>query len=172
MAPPPERLRPRSVAEEQLYIELHPCSCGAWRLRELPHQVRRSGAELVSVFRGACGGCGIAREFVFVLPPEPPPPVGALGGDDASTLITPDQFLTLAEADVARGTPRALARAQACLAEVLKFIPPGEALVPASAFSTAEGARQRLADPDRFSRASLEARLAALRARTVGSDHP
>ena len=167
---PPERLRPRSVAEEHLYMEVHPCACGVFKLHELPHQVRRDGAELVSVFRGACAGCSAPREFVFVLPPEPPP--SGLGGDDASTLITPDQFLTLAEAAVARGTPRGLARAQACLEEVLKFIPPGEALVPASAFSTAEGARQRLADPDRFSRASLEARLAALRARTVGSGHP
>ncbi|MCC6993731.1 MAG: hypothetical protein IT370_03775 [Deltaproteobacteria bacterium] len=169
---PPMRLRPRSVAEEHLYMELHPCSCGVHQLHERPHQVRRDGAELVSVFRGACVGCATPREFVFVLPPEPPPPGLDLGGDDASTLITPDQFLTLAEAAVARGTPRALARAQACLAEVLKFIPPGEATVPAGAFRSAEGARQRLADPDRFSRGSLEARLAALRARTVGSDHP
>jgi len=75
---PPERLRPRSVAEERLYMELHPCACGVFKLRELPHQVRRSGDELVSVFRGACAGCAAPREFVFVLPPEPPPPSASL----------------------------------------------------------------------------------------------
>jgi len=132
--------------------------------------VRCSGDELVSVFRGACVGCAVPREFVFVLPPESLPT--GLGGDDASTLITPDQFLALAEAAVARGTPRDLARALVCLEEVLKFIPSNCSAVPASAFRGAEGARQRLADPDRFSRAAVQARLDTLRARGAGSGHP
>lgn len=172
----PARLRPRSVAEEHLYMSLRPCVCGMDSVEGLAHGVRQEGGELVSYFSGPCPRCSRPREFVFMVP-EQQLPRGQLGGDAPSTLIDPGEFLNLSDiaarrvpmdpteltADQRGRARRDLLRAIALLEEVLKFIPIGASEVPGNAFRGKIGALSEQHEPGRFSRVRLEARLGAFR---------
>ena len=119
---------------------------------------------LLSVYEGACGGCGKSRRFEFVLSEPLSPSTGPLayGGDEPSTIIDAGQFLGLANrnaksvpADVAAliesarpSAGDALDVAIAALAEVLKFIPPDASTVPPGAFFTDQGRAIRDQKPD------------------------
>jgi hypothetical protein len=161
----------RSTEESHLYMSLHPCGCGEPDFEWQEHSMTLRDENFVSVYSGACGGCGRHRVFEFALAPEPSPPPPALGGDSPSQIIDPSEFLQTSEAfaatvpadpelltdDEFNGAQDALAFAAACLDEVLKFIPPHADAVPTEAFRTDAGRRVRQASPERFTRTHLEA---------------
>src|SRR5262245_52620109 len=116
--------------EEHMYMELHPCACGA---TEAPaeHVVRAEGSALRSVWTGPCPRCAAPRTLEFVLAEGPPPPYGSFGGSAPSEIIGAAEFLAASDAAAQRvpsgpRSPQALRdlrRAAACLREVLKFFP-------------------------------------------------
>lgn len=146
----------RTAAEAHLFMDLSPCRCGESRFDRRQALFDRDG-QLVTRYTGACAGCGGAREFELALDDEIPR-VGerlCYGGDRASQLIDPAQFLAVADA-AAQRVPPDLEVAIAALDEVLKFIPPGGDAVPESAMSAAGLGLYRL-EPGRFRRARLAA---------------
>ena len=162
----------RSPLECRLYIELHPCDCGGPVIDITDRVVTHEGA-LCARYAGRCSECGEGREYLFALAPEIAAP-DAFGGATPSTIIDAGQYLAAAERaarQVRPGGPpedgasarASLARAIACLEEVMKWIPPGEDAVPASAFFTDEGRRIHSDEPNRFRRVRLAAVLAAYR---------
>jgi hypothetical protein len=178
-APAARRLLPiRSVAEEHLYMDLHPCACGESDWRKLQHGTRSVDGELVSYFEGPCPQCGAARQFLFIVPMVPHTTAGAsYGGQQPSQILDAGQFLAVSEG-LARSVPASpdgldeaarrsaysrLAWAVAALEEVLKFIPEGADEVPDAALSSAESARYRRDLPGQFRRLRLGARLQAYR---------
>jgi hypothetical protein len=155
-------LRARSIAEEHLYMRLHPCQCGrAIDVAGLGHATGIAGpAELASIFSGSCDGCGAELQFEFVVPDGAPRGRARFGGDAPSEIIDPGEFYLVSDELLAEGD---VERAIACLEEVLKFIPPGEETVPSAAFRRGAGAAKKLESPGRFTRERLEARIAAYR---------
>lgn len=162
----------RSPLECRLYIELHPCDCGG-SVVDLVDRVVMRDETLCARYTGRCSACGKDREYVFALHPEVAAP-DAFGGAATSTIIDAGQYLAASERaarQVRPGGPledrasarRLLGRAIACLEEVMKWIPPGEDRVPASAFFTEEGRRVHSDEPDRFRTARLAAVLSAYR---------
>ncbi len=156
----------RTNLEAHLYMDLHPCECGATDF-DRQSSVIEEGGDLASRYTGTCPNCGRTREFVFRLPADilvPTPGQPRYGGDQPSELIDPGEWLAVADAyaksaelpgpgmdERRREQSRiALARAAAALDEVLKFVPPGADAVPESAFWTERGRRVRAADPGRF----------------------
>ncbi|WP_285471709.1 hypothetical protein [Actinoplanes sp. NBRC 101535] len=127
-------------------------------------------------YHGSCGGCGAAREFVFALParPTPPRPGAAVtfGADgETSVLFDAGEWVEIADmmalaAELPDTTAaEALAwraTAVACFDEALKFVPAGAAEAPDGAFWSDNGRAFRDRFPDRFRRAVLEERRAAL----------
>ena len=151
------RLRARSVAEEHLYMALHPCACGhPVAPGSLGHSLWFEGNDNISVFQGKCAGCQRTLRLEFAVPADAPQPP-RLGGAAPSQIIDPGEFYLESDRAILRGD---VARAIACLEEILKFIPPGGGEVPASAF-TGRGAEVRSKSPLRFERELLEARLGA-----------
>jgi hypothetical protein len=171
-APPPVA---RSSAECHLYMALHPCPCGE-AAAPTEHKVVQGKDGLVAQYRGQCAKCGRAREFDFTLDPEVPP-VDAFGGATPSRVVCPGQFALHADrlasrwpADMAKlsDAQRAQARddlawAARALEEVLKFVPADGDEVPAAAFTSAEGRAALAAEPGRFRKVRLQARLEAYR---------
>lgn len=170
----------RSSAECHLYMELHPCRCGEYRLAG-EHAVESRGDDLVAVYLGPCANCGADRSFAFVLDPELPPG-RAFGGATPSRILCPGQFLRVAD-EAASGVPvntsrmgpqerqRArwlLSRAVMAMEEVLKFIPVGDDRVPPAAFTSADGKASYAREPGRFRKARLEAVLGAYREGLTG----
>jgi hypothetical protein len=167
----------RSAAECRLYIDLHPCSCGAVDVDMSHHLQAGPGGSLQALYEGTCRRCGLPRRFVFTLDPATPPPPPAYGGPTPSRIICPGQFAIVAdqaarsavldpeslpEQERARSRD-ALARALAAQKEVLKFIPAGADAVPPAAFTSAEGRALQAAEPGRFRKARLEAVATAYR---------
>ena len=162
----------RSPLECRLYIELHPCDCGG-SVVDITDRVVTHEGTLCARYAGRCSGCGEAREYLFALAPEIAAP-DAFGGMKPSTIIDAGQYLAASERAARQVRPDAppedrastrasLARAIACLEEVMKWIPHGEDSVPASAFFTEEGRRVHADEPGRFRRVRLGAVLAAYR---------
>ena len=174
----------RSAPECRLYIDLNPCSCGEVAF-DVRHALRTGpDGDLVAVYEGACGRCGLPRRFTFALDPATPPPPPAFGGPQPSRIICPGQFALEADraassADLvpAGGVPSrraqsraALARALAAQQEVLKFIPPGADGVPAGAFTSWEGRALYAQEPGRFRADRLAAVAPAYREALAGYD--
>jgi hypothetical protein len=165
----------RSSAECRLYIELHPCECGAaWR--QLEHSLDYAEDSLIAVYQGSCEKCGRARRFEFELAPDISPN-GKFGGDSPSRIIDAGEFLAVADA-AARAVPgdvsrlglderrRArllIGRAVAAMEEVLKFIPAEADRVPAESLLSAAGKEMHRAEPGRFRKPRLDAVLGAYR---------
>jgi uncharacterized protein YjbI with pentapeptide repeats len=171
-----EPLRPRTVAEQHLYIECHPCACGD-RRRPDQHKLEMRGAEMISHHFGRCPACGRERKLEFVAPP-----FATLrddlyfGASNPSTILDPGQYLAASdrlakEVDVDKATRstgearawarRTMRRAAYCVLEVEKFIPERGEEVPAAAFHSKEGAELRLSRATAFRKDRLQARRVA-----------
>jgi hypothetical protein len=162
----------RSSLECRLYIELHPCDCGG-SVIDITDRVVMHDDTLCARYSGSCSACGQSREYLFALDPEIPAP-DAFGGANPSTIIDAGQYLAASERAAKQvqlgGSPAdsvaarsLLARAIACLEEVMKWIPDGDERVPMSAFFTSEGQRVHASEPGRFRRIRLLAVLATYR---------
>jgi hypothetical protein len=162
----------RSPLECRLYIELHPCECGG-PVVDITDRVVMREETLCARYTGVCSACGKDREYLFALAPEIAAP-DAFGGVRPSTIIDAGQYLAASERaarQVRPGGPpeegasarASLARAIACIEEVMKWIPPGDESAPASAFFTEEGRRVHDDEPGRFRKVRLAAVLAAYR---------
>jgi hypothetical protein len=154
-------------------MELHPCSCGEEVFEWSRHRLEQRENRLVSVYEGTCGRCGTSRRFEFEVTDEVSPPP-AYGGATPSKIIDPGEFLTVSQraaADVP-ADPRTVDSddlddaydgieiAVAALDEVLKFVPPGAAAVPAEAFTSDLGRKMYASDPGQFDRDRLTVALA------------
>lgn len=154
----------RSAAEAQMYLDLHPCACGAPRSRARQELQAAGDSGLRSVYAGICPGCGRPWSVAFTLPDSPPPPDRI--GEGTSAIIDPAEWLLLSDQAAAgsvagtltvQGRARLLEAADAA-AEALKFVPPGSDCVPAGAFTSSAGRVLRDSCPERFTRDSLLAR--------------
>ncbi|GAA4599558.1 hypothetical protein BJY16_003119 [Actinoplanes octamycinicus] len=160
-------------------MDLHGCPrCGSVDVTWSAALVDRSGV-MARRYSGPCGGCGEEREFVFALPERPTPPrpdawatFGAAG--ETSQLFDAGEWVAVADMlSLAAGltdTPEAEARqhagiAVACLDEALKFLPEGAVEAPEQAFWSDQGRAFRARSPERFRRADLIERRAALAGR-------
>ena len=163
----------RSARECLLYIQLHPCACGA------PSPAKSKGvvstdAGLVARYAGTCGRCGSENTLEFTLDPETSP-LDAYGGDRPSQIICPGQFAQHSDDLAARwpgdpaqipATTRGAAREDLSwairdLEEVAKFMRDGAVLE--SAFTSEAGRALYRAQPGRFRRLRLHARIEAYR---------
>jgi hypothetical protein len=144
----------RSIAEEHLYLQLHPCGCGAGESVPVTHGTGQAEQGVFSQHVERCTGCGTEREFVFRLPGLAPRYDDRYGGADPSQIIDAGQWQWLAWLHIVRATnvddgsadKRAFFLAAVdYLKELRKFIPPGEDAVPDSAFFTEHGRRIRAA---------------------------
>jgi hypothetical protein len=161
----------RSSLECRLYIELHPCDCGA-TASDLHHRMVMRDNRLTALYEATCAQCQNPIEYVFALADEI---VAAekFGGADPSTIIDPGQFMResdrLAQSVVLSRPDRtqdarnlySMARAIACLEEVMKWLPEPLEMVPADAFFTEQGKQFAAREPKRFRRSRLRALLAA-----------
>ncbi|MFG3709609.1 hypothetical protein [Micromonospora sp. NPDC047730] len=157
----------RTSAEAHLYMDLRPCSCGETRFARQSAVVALEDGDLAARYTGACPTCGQPREFTFRLPAEPAvAPAGGFryGGDEPSQLLDPGEWLRVADTyarsvpadgDAGQRARATLIRAVAALDEVLKFIPPGEDVVPAAACTSEWGRDLRRREPGRFRRGRL-----------------
>lgn len=157
-------LTARSVQEAGLYVELHPCDCGA--AGELTFSMIERDGTPVALYEGVCPGCGQTRRFEFAVPAEPVPG-RAYGGEQPSAIIDAGEFLWYSDRAAERAAstdpadPRgrsALDGAIAALDEVLKFIPAGADAVPREAIGSEVGQAVYDANPDRFTRERLNYR--------------
>ncbi|MGW0841213.1 hypothetical protein ACWD26_13760 [Streptomyces sp. NPDC002787] len=162
-------LTARSSAEAHLYMDLHRCECGSGDF-DRQHRLELRGDALVAVYEGACAQCGRIRRFEFRMTEEIPPPPPAFGGAEASRIIDPGEFEEvagrLAESTGIQllNTPEsehhklrgAVACTVAAYEEMLKFLPPGEDAIPASAFTSEVGKERYRCDPGNFTREILE----------------
>ena len=178
-APPADEILPiRSVAEEHLYMDFHPCSCGEADWSNLKQSLQMIGPTMASVFMGPCRRCGTPRLFQFhVLEPTAHPKDGSFGGPEPSAILDPGQWLEASDrwAKAVPGSAKnldttakrragaTLQKAASAMEEVLKFIPPGADEVPRSAFKSDESARFIAEMPRQFQRYRLQARLEAYR---------
>lgn len=149
----------RSRDEAHLFLDLHPCdACGSvdttWE-----HGLMAVEGALASRYAGICAGCGAAREHLFGLPEREvvPKSFPTFGGTEPSELLDAGEWLWVAErtaqavtSDDPAESRRVLAIATAAVEEVVKFIAPGEDEVPAHAFWSDLGRRERDAEPARF----------------------
>ncbi|PZS31301.1 MAG: hypothetical protein DLM59_10075 [Pseudonocardiales bacterium] len=154
----------RTRDEAHLYLDLHPCEhCDSIDVTWEQAVVSVDG-ELASEYAGQCPGCGAERDYVFALPeretlsPEWP----NFGGPEPSQLLDAGEWLWVAELSAGNAPPgdparerQALAIATRAVAEVVKFIPAGEEVVPDTAFWSARGRELRDAEPGRFNRGRL-----------------
>lgn len=169
----------RSTEESHLYMHLHPCECGEAEFEWHEHGLVQREDRLVSVYSGECGRCGRPRRFEFGLLPEPSPPPPALGGPTPSAIIDPGEFLHTGRVlagsvpddpaelsdDEFHGAYDTLAFALASLEEVLKFIPGGAEVVPATSIRSRVGRQLYGESPELFTRARLDATRDAYRRR-------
>ncbi|MEV1065468.1 hypothetical protein [Streptomyces sp. NPDC050263] len=162
-------LTARSAFEAHLYMDLHPCECGSGDF-DRQHRLEQHGDDLVAVYEGACRQCGTTRRFAFRMAEEVPPPPPAFGGPEPSQIIDPGEFLDVAFR-IAESTGvqllnapesehykhrEAVAYVLAAYEEVVKFIPPGQDAVPASAFVSEVGKGRYQREPGNFRREVLE----------------
>ena len=163
----------RSSRECLLYMQLHPCACGA-PSATASRGVRATASGLVASYAGACPQCGRENAFEFELDPEIPP-LDAYGGARPSQIICPGQFAlhsdelaarwpaapTTIPADERAAAREALVWAMHDLEEVAKFARDGA--VPEAAFTSEAGRELYHAQPGRFRSARLTARMEAYR---------
>jgi hypothetical protein len=102
----------RSPLECQVYLALHPCTCGC---ADFPWTDHELSTEDTSTYSGSCPACGAPRSVTFSVPRALVP---GFGGPSPSQLIGPEEFLDLAKRAIAHDD---LDFATAALAEVLKF---------------------------------------------------
>ncbi|MFG2644539.1 hypothetical protein ACGFYP_26630 [Streptomyces sp. NPDC048370] len=163
-------LTARSSFEAHLYMDLHHCpSCGSGDF-DRRHRLEQQGDDFVAVYEGACGQCGTNRRFEFRMAEEVPPPPPAFGGAQPSQIIDPGEFEEVAfRISESAGiqllnTPKseryklrdAVAYAVSAFEEMLKFLPPGEDAIPASAFTSEVGKARYRREPRNFGRRMLE----------------
>jgi hypothetical protein len=156
----------RSSLECYLYIELHPCECGG-RVTDLDHRMVLRSETLCASYEGRCVSCGSRVDYLFALDDEIPP-ASSFGGARPSTIVDAGQYLAAADmatkqVTVSERQPEQrrhglvlMARAVACLEEILKWIPEGGDRIPQEAFFTTEGTQIYAREPERFRRARLE----------------
>jgi hypothetical protein len=168
-------LMTRSSPECHLYMSLHPCACGAAQA-PAEHEIVQSGVGLLARYHGPCATCARPREFTFVLDPETPP-LDAFGGSRASPLLCPGEFALHADGLASRwpADPAGLSASDSgrahedlhwavrALEEVLKFVPERASVVPQQQFTSEAGKAAHAAEPGRFRKIRLEARLQAWR---------
>lgn len=96
MKTPSQPLRPRTLAEELLYIECHPCDCGERALDSASSLILRDG-HMMDVRTGKCGACGRERSFEFVAPATPQwrDEVGL--GAGSSNILDPEEILAASD---------------------------------------------------------------------------
>jgi hypothetical protein len=167
----------RSIAEEHLYMELHPCRCGESTVTASTHGSMQAEQGLASEHTGRCTGCGEFRRFVFRLPGLAPQHTDRYGGPDPSQIIDAGEWRMvslayLGHAQKVRDRPdelrRALEEALAAYQEMMKFIPPGDDEIPDSAFFTERGRRVRAKEPGNpFHRRYLTAMIDGVRKELV-----
>lgn len=164
----------RSARECLLYLQLHPCACGA------PNPAKSKGVAsanggLVARYAGTCVPCGRENAFEFTLDPETPPLDAYGAGDKPSQIICPGQFAQHSDELAARwpadpalipAAKRGVARedltwALRDLEEVAKFMRDGA--VPEEAFTSEAGRALYRAQPGRFRSLRLNARIEAYR---------
>ncbi|MGW2016429.1 hypothetical protein [Streptomyces sp. NPDC001927] len=163
-------------------MDLHRCAeCGSGDF-DRQHRLEQHGDDIVAVYEGACRQCGATRRFAFRMAEEIPPPPPAFGGDQPSQIIDPGEFAEVAfRISESAGiqllnTPDsehyklrdAVAYTVAAFEEMLKFLPPGEDSIPASAFTSEVGKARYERDPGNFDRDILE--MTVRRARAVLDD--
>jgi hypothetical protein len=148
----------RTRDEALLYLELQPCpDCGS---AEAPwqHALIEADGELTISYAAVCPGCGAEREYLFGLPAHETAPESwpTFGGAEPSELLDAGQWMAVADQAAANvpvepaAARVALSIARAAVAEVIKFVPPGQDVVPADEFWTPEGRRVFDAEPGRF----------------------
>ncbi|WP_158716319.1 hypothetical protein [Blastococcus sp. Marseille-P5729] len=176
-----ETVPARTIAEAHVYMDLHPCACGATGFGRRLHLLdRRPGMR--ARYDGSCTSCGSTREFEFTLPAAealsgPHSRFGA--GQRPSAIIDAGQWMLVADAHAEAvsaelGDPR-LARSHletsaAATAEVMAFVDEDIDAVPRRALWTSSGLRQYDAEPGRFARGALEAVRSEYRDMVAGLD--
>lgn len=163
----------RSILECYLYIELHPCECGG-RVADLDHRMVIRSDTLCASYEGRCVSCGSRIDYLFAVDDEIVPAENP-GGARPSTIVDAGQYMAAADVAAKQVTVPGrqpehrrqhlvlMARAVACLEEILKWIPAGDDRVPKEAFFTSEGTQIYAREPERFRRARLELVLAVYR---------
>jgi hypothetical protein len=152
----------RTRDEARLFLDLTPCDCGSTDA-DWQHGTGLVDGELASCYDATCMDCGADREYCFGLPPtETGGDFPNFGGPEPSQLLDPGRWLALADQLASMLPPndpqssaQALTIAAACVAETMKFIPPGERAVPEQAFWTGTGRRLYDEEPGRFQRDRL-----------------
>ncbi|CAL9491305.1 hypothetical protein NC239_05650 [Streptomyces sp. G3] len=174
----------RSLQEAHLYIDLHPCACGAEQFAR-EHRLEDHDGALTAVFEGTCPQCGRARSFAFRMADELPPAPPAFGGEEPSSIVDPGEFMWVSDEistesglrllNTAPAEHRAMrpstAYAIAALEEVAKFLPPGGNRVPEDRFVSERGRALYAKDPERFTREEIGAALELKRSILAGIDH-
>ncbi|WP_285543537.1 hypothetical protein [Streptomyces lavendulae] len=174
----------RSAQESHLYMDLHPCGCGANRF-DREHRVEDHEGVLVSVYEGACPECGRTRVFEFVFSDDQPVAPPAFGGPEPSRIIDPGEFLWVSERLSTESSLRLLntppaeqreirpsvAYGAAALEEVIKFLPEGADRIPRDLFTSDLGREKYEKDPSRFTLKDLTAALKLDRDVLAGIDH-
>jgi hypothetical protein len=171
----------RSVAEANLYIDLHPCECGeADFQRRYEERLGEHGRE--AEYSGPCTGCGRPRTFAFLLDDslddslgtslggslgddEPQEAHGWSSGTRPSELLDAGEWLAVAdllaeeadEAEVAAVARETYAAAAAAIDEVLLLGPPEATHVPSDRVRSELGREVVEREPDRLRRARLNA---------------
>jgi hypothetical protein len=166
----------RSSHEALLHMDLTPCPCGGQGADTDSVVVDLGDGRLGRRYTRTCHACGLAREFLYRLPDEPPEPTEfAYGGPEPSQLIDAAQWLSVADRyaravpakagelppDQLRAARGRLAAAVAALDEVVKFVPPGADGVPSSAVWTPMGRAVAETEAARLSVGRLSAVRAA-----------
>lgn len=176
----------RSIAEEHLYMRLHPCVCGSVAGTGIRHGTGVIAQGLTSDHEFVCKGCGAERRFVFRLPGLAPRYDDMYGGPDPSQIIDAGEWRMVALDAMGRAQllrrqstgvrkifgrgdqkpqlRRAFEEALASYQEMLKFIPPAADTIPDSAFFTENGRRIRAREPYvAFERSFIEAMIDGVR---------
>ncbi|MEI8410796.1 MULTISPECIES: hypothetical protein [unclassified Kribbella] len=169
----------RTRDEARLFLDLTPCACGSTDA-EWKHGTGLVDGELASRYYATCADCGAERRHSFGLPPtETAGDFPNFGGREPSQLLDPGSWLQLADELASRLPPDdpqasadALTLAAAAVAEVIKFIPPGENAVPEEAFWTEDGRRVHAAEPGRFRQDRLQIVLDTYRREAVTPEGP
>ncbi|MBI4955006.1 MAG: hypothetical protein HY908_23485 [Myxococcales bacterium] len=174
--PPGPVLAARCLAEAHLYLDLR----GAPRERTEELVATPDGPVTVLTARGA--GADPPARFAFRVA-EPAGRLGTGGVRGPSAILGPAELLVWADilskrapgsGDGLSAREREAARddvltAAACLEEILKFVPPGQQAVPASAFGGEAARRVYEKEPGRFNGARLE--VVAETYRRIGSSY-
>ncbi|HET9258246.1 MAG TPA: hypothetical protein VFO16_24035 [Pseudonocardiaceae bacterium] len=163
----------RSVAEQYLYMSLHPCQCGESRTNNGLQALVQTEQGQADKHTGVCVGCGRDRQFVFRIPGLAFSRNGKYGGTEPSQIIDAGEWRLVALSCMGRleqvgnqpGRRReVLEEALAAYGEMLKFIPPGLQEIPESAFFTERGRQLRARhEPKFFERSYLETMTAGIR---------